>query len=357
MLRAELDKRQNGFRLQASIEVPPASTLAIVGESGSGKTTLLRLLAGLTRPDRGRIELDAETYFDSGAGTWVPPWRRRVGYVSQEPSLFPHFDVAENVAFGLRAERRPEAEIRSRVASMLELLGLTHWAERRPHELSGGQGQKVALARALILEPQLLLLDEPLSALDLQSKRSVRAELRLVLERLPCVTLYVTHSPAEAIVIGDRIAVVENGAIVQLGPPQDLLRHPRTAYVAEFMGVNLIRGVVVAREQGGLATVEADGGALSIPDPGAGGEIFLVIDPRQIGLSREKPSGTAQNSFFGTIGEMIPEPPLGDRIRVVLATRPALVAEVTRAAVEALGLRPGDGVYATFKATGVISFR
>ena len=281
----------------------------------------------------------------------TPAHARPIGYVSQDYSLFPHLSVADNVGFGLSAARCPPREVRERSAAALEQMGITVLAKRRPRELSGGQQQRVALARALVLEPALLLLDEPLSALDLQTRRAIRGELRERLARLSCVTLYVTHQPGEAILFGDRIAVIENGRIGQCEPPSELLRRPRSAYVAELMGLNLLRGTVVERREGGLARVAIDGGECVIPDAGLEGEIFVVIDPREITLSTEPLSGSAQNRFFGAVEEIVPEPPFGERVRVALRTRPPLVAEVTRQAVESLGLEPGSPVYATFKAT------
>jgi molybdate transport system ATP-binding protein len=213
------------------------------------------------------------------------------------------------------------------------------------------------LARALVLEPRLLLLDEPLSALDLQSRRAVRGELRSLLERLPCVTLYVTHSPMEAMVFGDRVAVIERGAITQAGSRDDLLCHPKSPYVAEFVGINLFRGAVVQRSATGLARVRTPDGEISIVDPGeVGAEVFVAVNPREITLHTEPPAGSAQNTFRGTIAELVPEPPLGERLRAVLRTHPPLVAEVTRRAVAVLGLREGAPVYAAFKATGVHTY-
>jgi molybdate transport system ATP-binding protein len=171
------------------------------------------------------------------------------------------------------------------------------------------------------------------------------------------MTVYVTHSATEAVFFGDEIAVIESGAVGQCGSPDELLRRPRSAYVAELMGVNLLRGEVRERLPGGLARVVTADGQLLIPDPGGDGEIFLVVDPREIVLSLEPPAGSARNRLQGAIEELNLEPPLGERVRVALATRPPLVAEVTRQSVESLGLRPGLRVHAAFKATGVIAFR
>ncbi len=357
MLRAQLVRRVEKFDLDVALEVLPGRTLVVAGESGAGKTTLLRVLAGLDSPDRGEIAVNGTIWFDSNAGISLSAREREVGYVAQDYSLFPHLSVFENVAFGLRAEGLARAEVSTRVASTLDQLNVGEFASRRSGELSGGQQQRVALARALVLRPKLLLLDEPQSALDLATRRSVRAELRRLLSELPCVTVYVTHSPMEAMVFGDQIAVMESGRITQEGTRDDLLRHPRSAFVAEFMGVNLFQGAVVRRDGEGLAQLETREGTLAVVDPGEEHEVFVAVNPREITLFLDVPAGSAQNVFHGAVTELVPEPPFGERVRVALATHPPLVAEVTRQAVETLGLHEGLAVYAAFKATGVIPYR
>ena len=328
-----------------------------MGASGAGKSTILNILAGLIHPDRGTIRLDGGTYFASDLNIAVPPAERDVGYVFQDYALFPHLTVAENVAFGLRAQGAPRPELTARTTAALEQLNIRDLAARRPAQLSGGQQQRVALARALALRPRLLLLDEPLSALDLQTQREVRTELRRILAILPCVTLFVTHSPVEAVIFGDTIAVIEGGRIVQVGAREDLLRTPRSGYVAELMGLNLFRGHIASRDPSGLAEVHTDNGILRIVDSGNEGEVFVAVDPREITLHTGAPTGTAQNVFFGTIIQLVPEPPRGERVRVTLATRPPLVAEVTARAVRTMTLHEGMSVYASFKATAAKGYR
>lgn len=358
MLRADLTRRLGAFQLQVSLEAEPASTLVLVGESGSGKTTVLRLLAGLLEPDEGRLILGGSTWFDSATGETLPGWRRPVGYVAQDYALFPHLSVFENVAFGCRAMGESSGSTRRRVDGILARFGLGGLASRRPADLSGGQQQRVALARALILEPALLLLDEPLSALDLKTRREVRQELRRLLSELTCISVLVTHNPVEALVFGDRVAVLEAGRASQVGTRDDLLRHPRSSHIAEFMGVNLIHGVVASRDGSGLARLKTADGDLFVVDPGElESEVFVSISPREITLHLAAPGGSAQNVFVGPVREIIPEPPDGLRVRVALGTHPPLVAEVTRPAIEALGLREGVTVYAAFKATGVLPYR
>jgi molybdate transport system ATP-binding protein len=276
--------------------------------------------------------------------------------VPQDYALFPHLSVRENVGFGLRARGDRGRGLRGRIERALERLGVAPLAERKPHQLSGGQQQRVALARALVLEPEILLLDEPLAALDLPTRRTVRGELRRLLGELECVSVFVTHSPAEALAFGERIAVLESGRVSQQGPRAELLHQPRTRYIADFLGTNLFRARVSSREESGLTRLAAEGGEILAAECDLGDEVFAVVDPRDITLSIARPSGSAQNVLRGPVEEIQPEPPHGERLRVSLATRPPLVAELTRAAAERLGLGAGAEVYATFKATGVRLF-
>ena len=353
MLRFRLVSRLGSFSLEIEGSVEERSVLVLVGESGSGKTMVLRLLAGLMRPLRGVIATDGGVWFDGESGTFLPARDRPVGYVAQDYALFPHLSVAENVAFGLKALGAARREIGGRVHRALERLDAAPLAARRPHELSGGQQQRVALARALVLEPELLLLDEPLSALDVQARRSVRGELHRLLTSLPCATVYVTHNPTEALVFGDTIAVLESGRISQSGTRGDLMRKPRSAFAAEFLGLNLLRGTVVGRERSGLVRVSVRGGELFVPHVEGEGEVTMTVHPREITLALERPAGSARNVFEGEIEEIVPEPPAGELVRISVATSPPLVAEVTRESVEALGLGPGRRVHASFKAAAV----
>ncbi|HEX6615105.1 MAG TPA: ABC transporter ATP-binding protein [Gemmatimonadales bacterium] len=353
MLAARLADRRGAFELDVELAAAAGTTTVLVGESGAGKTSVLRLLAGLDRPARGRVAVNGAAWVDTERGVMLPPWRREVGYVPQDYALFPHLTAAENVAFGLASRRLPSAERRTRVRDALAAAGASGLADRLPGRLSGGEQQRVALARALAPAPALLLLDEPLAALDLRTRRVVRAELRDLLARLTCATLYVTHSPLEALVFGDRIVVLEGGRVTQSGPRDELLRYPRSPFVAELMGTNLLvgrRGPPRPSDAGAVRTAE---GEVAVTGPSGEGDVFVTVSPREITLFREPPAGSAQNVFHGPILELVPEPPAGERVRVVLGTSPMLVAEVTREAVGGLELREGVGVYATFKATGV----
>jgi molybdate transport system ATP-binding protein len=327
VLELRVASRRGEFELDLALEARLGATTVIVGESGAGKTSVLRVVAGLDRLDSGRVVLDGEVYADTEAGVHVPPWRRDVGYVSQDYALFPHLTVAENVAFGLRAVGMRRGEIQARVGRVLERTGIAALAGRKAPTLSGGQQQRAALARALVLDPRLLLLDEPLAALDLQTRRQVRAELRRLLRELGTTTLYVTHSPMEALLFGDRIVVLEDGRISQSGDRDDLLRHPRSRYVAELVGTNFFAGRAAAVAEAGVKVRTADGD-LVIASAEGPADLFVAVDPREITLHAHRPEGSAQNVFAGPIVELAPEPPGGERVRVVLGTHPPLVAEV-----------------------------
>jgi molybdate transport system ATP-binding protein len=357
VLKLDLARRLGDFSVAAELAFERRSVLVLVGESGSGKTTLLKLLAGLLAPDRGRIEVDGEVWFDGETGASLPAAKRAVGYVPQDYALFPHLTVAENVAFGLRAQGLRGRAIAPRVTAALERLGVASLAPRRPHQLSGGQQQRVAIARAIVLEPGLLLLDEPLSALDVQTRRAIRGELHRLLAELTCTTVYVTHHPTEALAFGEHIAVLEAGRISQSGTRDDLMRHPRSAYAAEFLGVNFFRGRIASHESGGIAHVRVASGELAVVDPGTDGEVTVIVHPREITLALTASGGSARNVFAGAIEALVPEPPSGDLVRVTLATHPPLVAEVTRNAADALGLKPGLAVVASFKAAGAVVVR
>src|SRR6266496_6095422 len=242
MLNVALETSLNTFHLSLSFAAEVGKTTVLLGESGSGKTTVLRLLAGLLSPQSGHIALDEVVYFDGESHIAVPPQERPFGYVFQDYVLFPHLNVFENVAFGLRAQHLSRQITRQRVGEALEQVHLTGLDQRRATQLSGGQQQRVAIARALALQPQLLLLDEPLAALDVQTRREVRQELRHILANIGITTVLVTHQYLEALLFGQSILVLDSGQIIQQGSQQDLLLHPRSAYVAELVGMNFFRG-------------------------------------------------------------------------------------------------------------------
>src|SRR6266550_5101630 len=256
MLKAVLDTHLNDFHLEMNLSAEPGKTTVLLGESGAGKSTVLRLLAGLLHPQQGHISLDGTTYFDSERHICIPPRERPFGYVFQDYALFPHLNVFENVAFGLRAQHLPRQQIRQRVGEALEQVRLAGYDQRRSTQLSGGQQQRVAIARALALQPQLLLLDEPLAALDVQTRREVRQELRQILANIGITTVFVTHQYLEALVFGHSILVLDSGYVIQQGSHSDLLQYPRSSYVAELVGMNFFRGRVVCCETGAMCTIQ-----------------------------------------------------------------------------------------------------
>jgi molybdate transport system ATP-binding protein len=359
VLDVSFTSRRGTLELEVAFSAAAGATTVLVGESGAGKTSTLRILAGLDFPAQGHLALDGESWLDTTTGRAVPAWKRDVGYVPQDYALFPHLTVANNVAFGLRSLGLKTTDVRDRVQASLDQAGIGSLGDRRPAQLSGGQQQRVALARALVLQPRLLLLDEPLSALDLKTRREVRTELRQLLRQLSCATIYVTHTPLEALLFGDRIVVLHHGKVSQQGSRDELLRYPRSRYVAELMGTNLFEGSTVPAGSAQDMTLHTAEGGLSLVGKDGRGDVFALVSPTDITLYREPPAGgaSAQNLLAGPIIELVPEPPSGERVRVVLGTDPVLVAEVTREAVSGLGLREGDRVFAGFKATGVRVYR
>jgi putrescine transport system ATP-binding protein len=265
-----------------SLEIAAGEFFALLGPSGCGKTTLLRMLAGFERPDQGRILIDGEDMAE------VPPYRRPVNMMFQSYALFPHMTVAENVGFGLRQDRLPEAERAARVAAMLDLVKLGALAERKPQQLSGGERQRVALARALAQEPKLVLLDEPLAALDRKLREETRFELVRIQQRIGITFLMVTHDQEEAMSMASRIAVMAAGKIVQLGTPQQIYETPASRFVADFIGgVNLLPGEVIGSEGGRLLVASAEAGGTILVEHGplaAGTTVTLAVRPEKIVL-------------------------------------------------------------------------
>ena len=357
MLDIAVAKRLGRFQLDVAARGAPGSTLVIVGESGSGKTTLLRLLAGLEQPDAGHISLEGERYCDRAAGIDTPPWERAVGFVPQDYALFPHLTVFENVAFGLGAQGISAAEAAPRVTRTLDQLGVAALAYSHPSQLSGGQQQRVALARALVLEPRLLLLDEPLSALDLRTRRGVRAELRRIFASLSCVTVYVTHAPAEALLFGDRIGVLEDGRLTQIGAREEFLTRPQSSYAASLFNLNLWRGAVIGQEAAGVVRVSTPLGEVRARGEFANGsEVVLTVQPRMITLHRERPADVSLNLMQGRVEELLLMPPSGERCQISIEGARPLVADVEVSVVTQLQLREGEMVWATFAIDGVVCY-
>ncbi|RYV51318.1 ABC transporter ATP-binding protein [Pengzhenrongella frigida] len=366
-LRADVVVDRGGFRLEAELAVAPGQVLAVLGPNGAGKTTLLRTLAGLRALTAGSIQVGAHTWDDAGAGVFVPAVDRRVGVVFQDYRLFPHLSVLDNVAFSARARGVARDRARRDAANWLDRLGLDRFAPRRPGELSGGQAQRVALARALASDPRLLLLDEPLAALDVRTRLEIRGELRQHLSAFAGPSILVTHDPLEAMVLADRILVLEAGQVVQVGSPTDVARRPATDYVARLVGLNLYPGTLsdpVTRrvDLDGGGTLHAAGhGSAGADDDGEvtfagapGDRLLVVLAPSAISVHTRRPdAGSPRNTWTGVVAGL---ELLTDRVRVAVDGAPSALVDITPAAVADLRLTPGQPVWLTAKATEVMAY-
>jgi molybdate transport system ATP-binding protein len=346
VLQAELSGPiGDGLALDVRFAVEPGETLALAGPSGAGKTSVLRAIAGLLRPARGRVVCDGEPWLDTESRIDVPPERRGCGYLFQEYALFPHLSAWRNVAYGLpRADRR-----RERALELLETFGLGERADARPGALSGGERQRVALARALARQPRALLLDEPLSALDTRTRGRASRELAAALRDAGVPALLVTHDFAEAALLGDRVAVLDAGRIVQDGSARELLAAPASAFVADLTGAVVLTGEARSGPDG-LTLVRLRGTQADVASTDSGrGEVAVSVHPWEIALGPADvaASGSAQNHLEGAISTVTH---VGNRVRVGVEAGQPLVAEVTETAVRELDLRPGARVTATWKA-------
>ncbi|MFJ2929759.1 ABC transporter ATP-binding protein [Streptomyces massasporeus] len=328
---------RGGFRLDVELTVSPGEVVALLGPNGAGKTTALRALAGLTPLSGGHLRLDG-TELER-----TPPEARPVGVVFQDYLLFPHLTALDNVAFGPRCQGATKAEARAQAAEWLDRLGLAAHTGAKPRRLSGGQAQRVALARALATRPRLLLLDEPLAALDARTRLEVRARLRRHLADFEAVAVLVTHDPLDAMVLADRLVVVEHGRVVQEGTPGDIARHPRTDYIAQLVGLNLYRG-----EADGHTVRLADGPRLTTTEV-LSGPVFVAFPPSAVTLHRERPTGSSARNLWRC--EVAGLETHGDQIRADLTGELPLAADLTTVAAAELGLHPGAEVWATVKAT------
>ena len=344
-LRADVGVALGPLDLKVAVAVEPGEVVAVLGPNGAGKTTLMRTLAGLLAIDEGRIEIGGTVVDDPAADVFVAPEHRSVGVVFQDHLLFTNLTALENVAFGLRARGVAKVEARRRAAEWLERLGLADHAHHHPAALSGGQAQRVALGRALAIDPVLLLLDEPLAALDAATRVEVRRDLRRHLSRPGSATVVITHDPVDAHALADRVVVVEHGRVSQQGDLLEITAHPRSRYVAELVGTNLVAGVV----HDGVLTTD-DGATVVVPGDTANGPTLASIRPAAITLHRHVPEGSARNVWEM---EMLDIDRLGDRVRVRLRGPLELVAELTPAGLAALELGPDERVWASLKASEV----
>ncbi len=327
-----------------SLDIVSGEFVCLLGASGCGKTTLLRVLAGFTRPDSGEVRVDGKRV------DHLPPHKREVGFVFQSYALFPTKTVGDNIGFGLAVRHRPRAEIARRVAELCVLTRLEGLEGRYPHELSGGQQQRVALARALATEPSILLLDEPLSALDAKIRAHLRGEIRAIVDRLKVTTVYVTHDQEEALSIADRVAVMEAGRLLQVGPPMSIYLHPRQRFVADFVGAsNMLPGRLLKG-----SSVEVDGLRLEVPVPEPlrdATNVTVCIRPEHLVLRRPEPGASGGACTVDAItfaGPMV-------RARLVTAGGQSLIADVPTHEWLTLGIRQNDSaVWSVRKDTPIL---
>jgi molybdate transport system ATP-binding protein len=346
-LTAQIVRTLGQFRLDVDLGIRSGETVAVLGPNGCGKTTMFRCLAGLLPIDEGRIELDSEVLDEPVTDTFLVPERRPVAVVFQDYLLFPNLTALENVAFGLRSRGVPKTVARTRAGEWLERVGLTDHAGHRPRALSGGQAQRVALARALATQPRLLLLDEPLAALDVGTRAGVRRDLRRHLATFDGVRLLVTHDPVDAYALADRVVILEAGQIVQIGTLPDVTAQPRSRYVADLVGVNLLAGT------GGNGTITTPAGGRIVPADPVHGDVFAVIQPHAVALYLSPPAGSPRNVWEVTVTDVDRQ---AERVRVRVTGAVPLIAEITPAALDDLALQPGDRVWATVKATEITAY-
>ncbi len=339
--------------VDVALTVRPGETVAVLGPNGAGKSTVLGLVAGLLRPDAGRVTLHDRTL--AGDGHWVPPHERRVALLAQDPLLFPHLSVLDNVAFAPRCSGVRRRAARSAAAAWLERLGVETLAGRRTHEISGGQAQRVAIARALAAEPEVLLLDEPMAALDVAVAPALRQTLRGVLADRTAVI--VTHDALDALLLADRVVVVDGGRVVEDGPTEEVLSRPRSPFAARIAGLNLVDGTWTGE------AVASDGeevrGFPGGPSPAVGEPAVAVFSPSVVSVFAHDPGGSPRNALPVVVTLL---EPLGDRVRVRAETAAApggsgsvshLAADLTPQSVAELDLAPGSRVLFSVKASEV----
>ncbi|GAA1990774.1 ABC transporter ATP-binding protein [Catenulispora subtropica] len=342
MLDAHLVVDRDTFRLDASLTIAPGEVVALLGPNGAGKSTALRALAGLLPVSGGHVTLRGKRLDDAATRTFVPADQRDVGVVFQDYLLFPHLSALDNVAFGPRCHGASRSHSRSIAADWLARVGLADHAHAKPRQLSGGQAQRVALARALAVGPDLLLLDEPLSALDAGTRMDTRAHLHHHLADHPGATLIVTHDPLDALILADRLVILEAGRVVQEGDAATITARPRTDYVARLVGLNLFRG------QARRDIVTLPGGFTLTTSEPCEGPAFVAFPPTALALHPERPDGSPRNVWSATVAGLQRH---GDHLRIQLSGPLDTTADITPAAAAALRLEPGSQVWAALKAT------
>jgi len=349
MIKIEgLAKKWNGFAIDGvNLEIEDGEYFVILGPTGAGKTLLLELIAGFHEPDEGKI------YIDGKDVTELPPYERKIGFVYQDYMLFPNMSVYDNIAYGLRINKMDEDEIEEIVKKYARLLGIQPILHREPLRLSGGEQQRVAIARALAIQPKILLLDEPLAALDEMLRQKIMREMKEINRKLGITFIHVTHSREEAMILADRIAVINEGKIIQIGKPEEIFRKPKTTFMAEFVGVeNIFKGV--AKQKDGLTLFNAGNVEMYAAMPFKG-ECYASIRPEDIILSESAIKSSARNCIKGEIKKM---EDIGKLIRVAVDCNGLqFIVNVTREAASELKLSIGKEIFLIFKAQNVNLFR
>jgi molybdate transport system ATP-binding protein len=344
-LSAHFEVRRPQLTVSFDLEARSGEVVGLIGPNGAGKTTVLRALSGLLPLSSGQISVNDQVV--ATADRQVPAYRRSVGFLFQDHSLFEHLSALDNVAFGLRTRGTSRPAARAVARRWLAEVGASDLADRRPRELSGGQGQRVALARALAADPELVLLDEPTASLDATVAMALRTALRDHLSRLEAVSVLVTHTALDALVVADRIVVLEAGRVVQVGSPGEVAARPRTQHVATLVGMNLLRG----HSDG--ETLRLSGGATVVTTVKLSGPAFVAFAPSAVSVYADRPTGSPRNVWAGTVSAITPH---GDAIRIQIAGPAPLLADITPGSLTALGLRIGVPVWVSVKATEVTAY-